>query len=43
MLTCSVCELTEIIALEKVESFLIILVLYETLKLVALSDDPLSE
>lgn len=43
MLTCSVCELTEIIALEKAESFLIILVLYETLKLVTLSDDPLSE
>lgn len=43
MLSSSVCELTEIIALEKVQSFLIILAFYETLKLVTLSDDLLSE
>lgn len=43
MLTYSLCELIEIIALEKMPSFLIILIHYETLKLITLSDDPLSE
>lgn len=43
MLASSVCELAEIIELEKVQHFLIILAFYETLKLVTLPDDLLSE